>query len=149
MSSTATIAHQSTAQRRTLLRAANAILALAALALLALSAYFVHAHKARYVIVGSAVVALCCLALLASKPALRIFAASLMIGSIAGLYATEAISRMVYNDDLPYESGVRKAAAAAGVASIRARDWKPFSNTVAKAQTPIRLFIPICWSAIL
>lgn len=114
MSSTATIARSSTAQRQTLIRAANIILVLAALVLLLLSAYFFHAHKARYVIAGPALLALCCLLLLVLKPTIRIFAAALMIGSIAGLYATELISHVVYNDDLPYQRAVRDAAAAAG-----------------------------------
>ena len=83
--------------------------------LLLLSAYFAHAHKGKYVIAGPAVLALGCVVLLLLKPAIRIFAAALMIGSIAGLYATELISHVVYNDDLPYQSGVRKAATAAGI----------------------------------
>ncbi|MFZ0705738.1 MAG: hypothetical protein WAM71_09075 [Candidatus Korobacteraceae bacterium] len=87
----------------------------AALVLLLLSAYFFHAHKARYVIAGPAVLALGCLLLLAAKPAIRIFAAALMVGAIAGLYATELISRGVYNDDLPIQNSVRKAATAAGI----------------------------------
>ena len=115
MSSTATIARPSTAQRQTLIRAANAVLVVAALVLLLLSAYFFHAHKARYVIAGPAVLALGCLLLLAAKPAIRIFAAALMVGAIAGLYATELISRGVYNDDLPIQNSVRKAATAAGI----------------------------------
>jgi hypothetical protein len=115
MSSTATIARESTAQQRSLIRAANAVLVLAALVLFLLSAYFFHAHKARYVIAGPAVLALGLLLLLLMKPAIRIFAAALMIGSVAGLYTTELISHVVYNDDLPYQRAVRDAATAAGV----------------------------------
>lgn len=115
MSSTATVARQSTAQRQLLIRAANAVLTLAALVLLLLSAYFVHAHKGRYVIAAPAVLALGCLVLLVLKPAIRIFAAALMIGGVAGLYATELISHVVYNDDLPYARFVREAAKAAGI----------------------------------
>jgi hypothetical protein len=115
MSSTATIARESTAPRRSLIRAANAVLVLAAIILILLSAYFVHAHKARYVMAGPAMLALGCLILLAAKPAIRVFAAALMIGSVAGLYATELISHVVYNDDLPYERYVRDAAVTVGI----------------------------------
>ena len=115
MSSTATLAPGVTAQRQALIRAANAILALAALGLLVLSAYFVHAHKGKALIAAPAALAVCCVLLLLAKPAIRIFAASLMVGTVAGLYATELISHVVYNDDLPYQDGVRKAAAAAGI----------------------------------
>lgn len=115
MGSTATIAHESTARQRSLTAAANAVLVMAAIVLLALAAYFVHAHKALYVQVAPAALALCCVALLAVKPAVRIFAAALMIGAVSGLYATELISRAVYNDDLPLQREVRKAAAAAGI----------------------------------
>jgi hypothetical protein len=115
MSSTATIARESTAQRKSLIRAANAVLVLAALVLLLLSAYFFHAHKGRYVLAGSAVLALGCLLLLVLKPAIRIFAAALMIGAVAGLYATELLSHVVYNDDLPYQRYVRDVAAASGI----------------------------------
>lgn len=115
MSSTATVARQSTAQRRSLIRAANALLAVAALVLLLLSAYFFHAHKARYVAVAPALLALVLLVLFALRPAIRIFVAALMIGSVAGLYATELISHVVYNDDLPYARFVRDAATAAGI----------------------------------
>jgi hypothetical protein len=97
------------------MRAANAVLVLAALVLLLLSAYFFHAHKSRYGIAGFAVLALGCLVLLAVKPAIRLFAAALMIGAVAGLYATELISHVVYNDDLPYQRYVRDAAAGAGI----------------------------------
>ncbi len=96
-------------------RAANSIFILVALVLLLLAAYFVHAHKPLYVQVAPAVLALACLLLLLARPAIRIFAASLIVGTVAGLYATELISRMLYNDDLPYERGVRQAAAAAGI----------------------------------
>src|SRR5690242_19674992 len=103
MSSTATLARRGTAQRQSLIRAANAILALAAMVLLLLSAYFVHAHKGKYVIAAPAAVAVGCVLLLVSKPAIRIFAAALMVGIVAGLYATELISHVVYNEDLPYQ----------------------------------------------
>ncbi len=115
MSSTATITRDSTAQRRSLTRAANAVLVLAAVVLLLLSAYFVHAQKPLYVKVGPAVLALCCLVLLAARPAVRIFAAALMVGAVAGLYSAELISRALYNDDLPLQREVRAAAAAAGI----------------------------------
>ncbi len=115
MSSTATIVHESQTKQRALIRAANTVLIGSAAVLLLLAAYFVHAHKPLYVKVGLLVLALCCLLLLVLKPAIRIFAASLMIGTVAGLYATEAISRELYNDDLPYQRGVRQAAAAAGM----------------------------------
>jgi hypothetical protein len=97
-----------------LVRAATSILVLAALALLLLSAYFFHAHKGRYLIAGPVVLALGCLVVLALKPAIRIFAAALMIGAVAGLYATELLSHVVYNDDLPYQRFVRDVAAASG-----------------------------------
>jgi hypothetical protein len=115
MSSAATIARESTAQRQTLIRAANAVLILAALVLLLLSEYFFHAHKARYVTAAPAMLGVCCLVLLALRPAIRIFAASLMIGAVVGLYATELLSHVVYNADLPFESGVREAATTAGI----------------------------------
>lgn len=115
MSSTATVARQSTTQRRSLIRAANAVLVLAGIVLLLLSGYFFHAHKARYVIAGPAVLALGLLLLLVLKPAIRIFVAALMIGSVAGLYATELLSHVVYNDDLPYARFVRDAATTAGI----------------------------------
>lgn len=114
MSSTATIARTGTAQRKTLTRAANAVFVLAALVLLLLSAYYFHAHKGRVIVAGPAVLAVGCLLLLVLKPVIRIFAAALLIGSVAGLYATELISHVVYNDDLPYASAVRDAAIAAG-----------------------------------
>jgi len=115
MSSAATVAQGRPTKQRTLVRAANVVLIGVALVLLLLGAYFVHAHKPLYVQVGPAVLALACLLLLFLRPAIRIFAASLVIGTVAGLYATELISRVLYNDDLPYERGVRQAAASAGV----------------------------------
>lgn len=96
-------------------RAANAILVFAAIILLLLSAYFLQAHKGRYVAAAPAVLAFALLISLVLKPAVRIFAAALMIGAVAGLYATELISHVVYNDDLPYARSVRDAATAAGI----------------------------------
>ncbi len=115
MSSVATVAQETHTIRRQLIRAANAVLILAAIIFFLLSAYFVLAHKPLYVKVGPVVIAFGCLALLALRPPVRTFAASVMIGAFAGLYATELISRVLYNDDLPLQREVRKAAAAAGI----------------------------------
>jgi hypothetical protein len=115
MSSVATVAQENRTTQRSLLRAANTVLILAASVLLLVSAYFVVAHKALYVKAGAIVLALGCVALLALRPALRILAASVIVGAVAGLYATELISRALYNEDLPLQREVRKAAATAGI----------------------------------
>ena len=115
MSSVATVAQEKRGADRRLLLAANLLLVLAGIAFLGLAAYFTILHKPLYVRAGLVVVGLGCLALLAVTATIRILAASVMIGAFAGLYATELVSRVIYNADLPYQRDVRKAAAAAGV----------------------------------
>ena len=115
MSSVATVAQQEGQAHGRLLRAANILLVLAGIGLLALAAVFTLIHKPLYVRAALVVLALGCLAMLAVRPVIRIFAASVVIGAVAGLYATELVSRVVYNDDLPYQRDIRKAAAAAGI----------------------------------
>ena len=84
--------------------------------MLLLSAYFVHAHKALYVKAGPAVLALGCLASAgAATGNSNLSRPPLIVGAVAGLYATELISRVLYNDDLPLQREVRQAAAAAGI----------------------------------
>ncbi len=95
--------------------AANVFLIVAAAVLLLLSAYFVAAHKPLYVRVAPVILALGSLALLVVNAKLRVIAASVMLGALVGLYATELISRVLYNDDLPFRDGVTKAAAEAGI----------------------------------
>ena len=115
MSSTSTALQQKATTNRPLIRAANLVLIFAAAVFLLLSAYFFIAHKPLYARVGPALLAGGCLALLALAPTIRILAASVLIGAFAGLYTTEVASRVLYNNDLPYQRQVRKAAAQAGI----------------------------------
>lgn len=115
MSSVATVAQPKRQTFGRVLVVANLLLVLAAIAFLGLAAYFTHIHKPLYVRAALVVFGVGCLALLAVRPAIRIFAASIMLGAVVGLYTTELISRVLYNEDLAYQQGVRKAALAAGV----------------------------------
>jgi hypothetical protein len=115
MSSVATVAQEKGRMQCRLLVVANGLLILAAIAFLGLGAYFTLIHKPLYVRAALLVFAVGCLALLALRPAIRILAASLLLGAVAGLYTTELFSRVLYNDDLPYRRGVRSSALSAGV----------------------------------
>ncbi len=115
MSATATAVQEKATTNRPLILAANTLLILGAALFVLLSAYFFIAHKALYMRIAPLVLAAGCLVLLALAPTVRILVASVLIGAFAGLYATELVSRVLYNDDLPYQRQVRKAAAQGGI----------------------------------